>query len=614
MASAGEYNQLFGTPQHAGVAGTEQTGLHVVARIRQDSDVDKRLNTSGFLQVHEPPPLVSGDYVVVPTTQGFTEPEDFFEKSTTKYGVRVFRWSPTVTAPDATLVPVWETITDAQLVDQVFCSFGCQTNGYEALFGPAIANGSLYTPGLSGRINRYDLTSGSLLAVIDPLAGTPFSGDPVTSVNSALTATSSAGDILYTVTAWAVGTTNRGVTPRGSWLVRVRPDNSVTAVEWHHIATAALGIPQFPGGLCDYPFGTGGTPGPTGPESDPPRFNCGLQRPAINVPVSIDPGTGRYVVASYANNQWAGAFIVWVDAQTLQSVAAADMRGHALHGCGVRLSGGFNECPSSATCDVVTGNGSTHLGFDPCTNRPVPVFGPDLDSTSVTIAPNGDASWGSYDGGFVYGGEYDARGFGITFRRDGAFRANSSAFYWDATAGVRGDATAPEGFTYVHERQLYSEFATDPLGIGVYDADWRLLRSGVTPRDPNTDPNVTPVDFVAAQPLFDSSGAMYAPNADGHMYKFSGSGQLMEVVDLLDDDGEINSIAALEGYGARDRSGRLYWSFGGFVYVVEGGGPQLARAQLVASPAQTARLRSGKQAAIAGVHNTKLPEPPELMQ
>ncbi len=135
-AASRDYPQLFGTAQHAGLAGTEQTNLRVVATIPQDSDVAKRLNTSGFLQVHEPPPIVQGDYVIVPTTQGFTEPQDFFEKSTTRYGLKAFKWSPTVTAAGATLKPVWNTITPAVLVDQAFCSFGCQTNGYESLFGP----------------------------------------------------------------------------------------------------------------------------------------------------------------------------------------------------------------------------------------------------------------------------------------------------------------------------------------------------------------------------------------------------------------------------------------------------------------------------------------------
>lgn len=609
---AGDHPQIFGTPQHAGVAGTEQVGLRVVEQIQQDSDVAARLNTSGFLQVHEPPPLVKGNFVVIPTTQGFTEPTDFFQKSTTRYGLKVSRWVPAVTIPSAVLTPVWDTITDAVLVDQAFCGFGCQTNGYEALYGPAISNGSVYSPGKSGQLVRYDINTGKQQAVVDPLVGTGFSNDAVTTVSSALTVTSpDTGDVLYTVTAWAAGTVNRGVQPRASWLVRVHPDNTSEAIEWHRIATADLGIPQFPGGLCSYAFGTAGTPGPTDSTSRPPQFQCGTQRPGLNVAPSIDPN-GDVIVVSYANNQWAAAFLIRLDGRTLLPKVASDTRGHALHGCGVRLTDESDVCPIAISCATITDGGTTHHGFDPCLNEPKSVFGPDLDSNHVTVAPNGDVSWGSYDGGFVYGGDYDARGFGMTFRRSGKFRANNGEFFWDVTAGVRTDPTSTEGFVYVHPRQLYSEFATDPLGIAIYDPGWNLLSKGVTPRDPNTDPNVTPVDFLAAQPLFDTTGSYYAPNSDGHLYKFGATGQIQEVVDLSDGHGGLNAISAVEGYGARDQLGRIYWSFGGFVYIIQGGGPQIAKSTMIATPAQTARLRAGKQASIAAAHNVKTPEPPEL--
>lgn len=607
-----ESPQLFGNAQHAGAACKEQVGLHVVDQIQQDSDVQARLNTSGFLQVHEPPPLVKGNFVVVPTTQGFTEPQNFFEKSTTRYGLKTFRWVPSVTAPGAILTPIWDTLTDAVLVDQAFCSFGCQTNGYEALFGPAITNGSVYSPGKSGQLARYDIATGKQTATINPLAGTPFSGDPVTTVSSALTVTNGDfGDVLYTVTAWAANTTNRGVTPRGSWLVRVHPDNTSEAVEWSHIAVKSLGIPQFPGDLCSYAFGTGGTAGPTDSTSKAPQFQCGLQRPGLNVAPSID-ANGDVVVVSYANNQWAAAFLIRLDGRTLLPKVASDMRGHALHGCGVRLTDDSDVCNLPISCATITDGGTTHHGFDPCMNEPVPVFGPDLDSTHITVAPNGDVTWGSYDGGFVYGGDYDARGFGETFRRDGTFRANNGEFFWDVTAGVRPDPTSTEGFTYIHGRQLYSQFAVDPLGIGIYTPSWALQFSGVTPRDPDTDPNVTPVDFVEAQPLFDATGTFYGTNVDGHLYKFGAKGQILEALDLLDGTGQLNTISTIESYGARDQAGRIYQSYGGWVYVIAGGGP-LAKAQRFPTAAQTAQLKAGKQAAVAGVHNVKTPEPPELI-
>lgn len=612
IAGGGDYSQIFGNAQHAGNAGIEQTGLHVVATIEQETlqQTADRLRTSGFLQAHYPPPLVRGDFVVIPTTSNFTEPLFFFEKSTVKYGLKALRWLPSVSSPNATLAPIW-TIDDVDgqgiLVDGAFCSFGCQTNGYEALYAPAIANGSVYAPAKSGRLVRYDLATGARQAVIDPLAGTPFSGDAVTTVTSPVTASAStSGTIYYTVTAWAANTTARGTTPRGSWLVRVAPDDTTVAVPWANIATAELGVPQFPGGLCTYQFGTGGTPGPTSSASKAPQFNCGLQRPGLNVPVSIDHN-GNLAVISYANNQWAAAFMIRIDAQTLRPIVASDFRGHALHGCGVRLSGGFNECSSAAaTCDTITDGGTTHLGFDACTNEPVPVFGPDLDSTAITVAPNGDMSWGSYDGGFVYGGEFDARGFGMTFRRDGGFIANNGDYYWDITPGV---ISTPNGFRYIAEHQQYSDFATKPLGIAKMNSAWQVESKGVVDRDPNLDPNITPIDFVTAQPLFDTSGAYYATNSDGHLYKWSSGGQLLEVVDLVRGD-MLNAVAQLQNYGARDSLGRIYLPHGGAVYVIQGGGPQLSRAKLTASAEQTAGLNAGRTAKLNTLHQLAAPTPP----
>lgn len=617
-----EYSQLFGNAQHAGCPGTGLTGLHVVERLQQDADVKVRLHTSGFLQIHEPSLAVTPDgFVVMGTTSGFIEPQDFFEKSTTKYGLKAFKWMPASTdeershadAAGKVLKPIWETDTAAVLVDGAFCSFGCQTNGYEQMFGIAAANGSVYAPDASGRITRWNLATGKLQATIDPLAGTPFSGDPVVTVNSPLTVNQpliGTGDILYTVVAWATGTTNRALQPRGSWLVRVHADNTFERVEWSHIATAALGIPQFPGGLCSYQFGTSGTPPPTDSTSTPPQFNCGTQRPGLNVPVSVDH-RGNYVVVSYPNNQWNAAFVIRIDPKTLQPIVASDTRGHALHGCGVRLSSGFNDCRTPlASCDVITDGGKTHLGFDPCMNETVPVFGPDLDSNAITIASNNDASWGSYDGGFVYGDDYDARGFGMTFREDGSFRAINMDNYWDVTAGVLPDPANPQKFRYVMQRQLYSKFATDPLGIATFDGDWKILTVGGVDRDPSTDPNVTPVDFAAAMPLFDADGTTYANNADGHLYKFGPNGKILEVLDLVRDDGELDGISMLQGYHARD-AGHLYIQHGGAVYVVAGGGGSPAVARRTLTPEQAAQINAGKQRKFLSAASTAAPTPPQ---
>jgi hypothetical protein len=136
LPAACDYPQAFGPPTHAGAACPEVRGMKVVATITQDPDAAAENEASGFLQVHEGPPLTSGNFVIVPSKEGFTTRSN---RGTEHYHVQAFRWAPSVTSPDATLVPLWTTKTDWQPVDSIVGSLGSYTNGYVAQFGPAVA-------------------------------------------------------------------------------------------------------------------------------------------------------------------------------------------------------------------------------------------------------------------------------------------------------------------------------------------------------------------------------------------------------------------------------------------------------------------------------------------
>jgi len=72
-----DYPQVFGNAAHVGRACPElRGGLSVVKIIVQDPDADAENEQSGFLQVHESPPLTSGDFVVIPSKQGFVSIDD----------------------------------------------------------------------------------------------------------------------------------------------------------------------------------------------------------------------------------------------------------------------------------------------------------------------------------------------------------------------------------------------------------------------------------------------------------------------------------------------------------------------------------------------------------
>lgn len=590
-----DYPQAFGNASHTGIACPELNNMTVVATIVQDPDADAENAFSGFLQIHESPPLTLGDFVVVPSKHGYV---DSFDRSPEHYSVQTLRWVPNVSAPGALLVPAWNLDTDWQPVDGVIKSFGYVTNGYVQSFGPALANGSVYMPARDGKLIRADISTGHVIATINPFAGTPFNGDERTIVNNMLSV-DAAGNVLYDVVAWPTGTPNRSAQPRGSWIVRVHPNNSVELVDFATIASASIGVPQLTS-LCEYRFRTGGTPAATGPDSRPPMFGCGTQRPAINSPIAIDPNTGNLVIFSLANNAQGAAFVIEASGTTFAPIRASDTRGHFLHGCGVRLADSFVG-GSGTSCDTITAGLTVNIGNDPDFNGPVRFLGEDLMDSAVAIAPNGDRSIGSYDGGFSFGGGYDARGAGVVFHSDGSFAAKNETFWWEVTPSVWRQS--PLEFHYLQDRQLYSDFE---LTVGQYDPAENLEATNSIPL--TFDP--VAIDWLDAHIVFGPGGDRYATNGDGHLYKFIPGRELpTEAVELQNADGSVRSMETLSGYYARDRAGRIYASFAGNVYVIASS----VTAPPVPRPVPRAtrnQLVLGRQAKVAGVAMTPMPEPP----
>lgn len=602
IASPCDYTQAFGNGSHTGAACPEPTGLHVVATITQDPDADAENAQSGFLQIHESPPLTSGDWVVIPSKSGFT---DISDRSTERYGVQVFKWSPSALANNAVLVPMWKALTDWQPVDGVVGSLGYVTNGYVQQFAPAIANGAVYMPARKGKVVRIPLAAGTVSSTtLNPFVGTAFDGDDRVIVNSAVSADAS-GTVYYTAVAWPLGTAGpalRGVQARGTWIVQIKPSNAVRLVDFDALALAA-GMPGL-SSPCEYPFGTGRTPKATGPDSKPPIFGCGKQRPALNAPVAIDESTGHLVVYSYANNAQGAAFLTEIDPVTMTPVHTSDTRGHAFHGCGARLAISFVG-DSGTSCDTITAGGTTHLGFDPDFNGPVRFRGEDIMDSAPTIAPNGDRSIGSYDGGFTFGGDYDARCFGVVFHATGAFAAKNERSWWEVTPSVWRTGA---DFHYLQDQQLYSDL---DLTIAQLDQGENIELQN----DIDLDFNANAIDFLDAHIPFDATGTRYAINGDGHLYKFGTANHgPLEIVPLTNSDGTVRSMETLSGYYARDRKGRIYASYAGNVYVIDGDGavtsdPKVSQA-LVVSSVQHAQVVRGMQLKFAGAAKTAPPAPP----
>lgn len=548
-----DYPQVFGTPAHTGLACPMIRGMRVVEKLLQDPDADAENAFSGFLQIHESAPLTFGDFVVVPTRGGFT---DGFHRETDHYGVDVYRWSKGVTnrEVDNKLVLAWSAKTDWQPTDGILGSFGTFTNGYVMGFYPAIGNGSLYVPARSGKLNRFDLATGSLIKSINPFAGTSFDGDERTIDINAVAVNTHNGKVYYEVIAFNAASNEFEAPVRGSWLIEVTPSNATRLVPWDQIATPAVGAPQA-GDLCDFPFFVTGVT-PTSSATLPDRAACGAQRPNFNAPVAINTTNDHVVTYGSSNNADGAAMLIELDA-SLHPVLGVDTRGHLLNGCGVLAFDG-----DDSFCSIITDGFTKHVGFDPEYNRPVMLQGDEIMDNAPWIAPNGDVGVGGYNGGFSFGGGFDSRGSSLVFSSTGSIKAINMEFGWEVTPTVwPHDGT----FSYVQDRNLYSNFT---LGVARYSPSMKLENAGAVPLIETANA----IDFLDVNTLVDRDGRRYGVNGDGRVYAFDADGNLVDSVVLPGDDGEPRSMETESGYGARDRAGRAYFSYAGSVYVIDGAG------------------------------------------
>jgi len=595
-----DYTQTFGNASHTGKACTEISGLRVVAQLTQDADSDAENDAFGFVPTHQSPPLTSGDWVIIGQKSGWTSN---FHLDTSRYAVQAYKWMPSVGAPNAQLVPAWNIKSDWQPVNGII-HIGFLNNQYTPQFGLAISGDSVYVPARHGQIMRVDLATGELKATINPFASTQFSGDERLITQNA-PSVDTQGNVWYTAVAWQLpipgdvfGNTDPAEQPRGSFVAEVSPATSSTRVTDFYALSLAAGLPDAFSNSCEYPFGQNGTPAATGPDSRPPVFGCGEQVPAANSPIAFDPVTGDAVLYSYPQNAKGAHFLMTVDPVTMTAINTSDTRGHLFYGCGKRLSLRAKGDNSGTSCKTITANGTVNIGNDPDYNGSVRFRGGPLMDSAVSIAPNGVRSIGGYDNGSQFGGNYDARGSVLAFNPDGSFASAYTDFGWEVTQSMFNGH-------YLQDRQLFS--AGEELGIAQLSPGEQNEVIQTVPADPDANA----IDFLDAHIVFDTSGTRYAINADGHLYKFAaGQKHPVETVALTNADGTVRSMDGLSSYFARDRMGRIYVSYAGFVYVVDGGGEIQPGATPHTSDADRARLTAAHAAKVRGVESAPQQTPP----
>jgi hypothetical protein len=384
--------------------------------------------------------------------------------------------------------------------------------GWEPVFHPALANGYLYTPGAGGTVWKVDLHTGQSVSQINPFAGTTV--NPAhTFVSSPLSAADDGSIYFNALELKYPGNPWDGEDVAGSWLVKVRPDDSSATVDYHTLTPGAPANNSFDCPETFYQLGPNSLPWPPSPKAVVPKGPCGSQRPPVNLAPAI-ARDGTIYTASVAHfNEQVTYFIAVNPDLTLKW--SRSMQHLLKDGCGVLLpiaAQGVTNEPNSCRY-------GTAVGVDPSTNRYGSAYFTDQASSSPTILPDGSIVMGVID-------DYNySRGHLMHFGSDGRF-LNAYTFGWDNTPAVyKHDGT----YSLVVKDNHYPEpaycfFPNAPVCTPV------TARYYVSQIDPNMNvewsfqnhefnsTHPQGYEWCVNAPVIDRKGIVYVTSEDGHVY------------------------------------------------------------------------------------------------
>lgn len=534
--------QIWGNGQHSGIQCSGITGMRVAAKLLQDPSSQQIHDIRGFVNIHYGTPLTRGAWVFVPGKRGYTDDDN---RGSATWSVTAHEWQ------GAKLVQRWSVDSAWKPFDAI-TTFGT-TDGYEQVFQPAMTAAGIYMPESAGRLVRLDPTTGARLAVINPLAGTPFDGDPLALVNSSLTVAPD-GSIVYTLAAW-VSDGNPNIPPRGAWLVRVLADDSVTIAPWSKLAAASVGVPQERS-LCHFQFGVAGTPAPlpwppTLTELGP-LFNCGAPRPPVNNAPAVS-ADGRYAfIASINNNAVFYSHVIKVDLSTMSPVWAASLRDNLFDGCGVNTPVNRPDNSVENWCRF-----GTTRGVDRTFNLPPAGRNTSLFATAPVVAPDGTIYISSYTSG------YDAN-MGHLHRFSAAGQPLQTFIYgWEVTPAVIPE----QGGGFSIATDFNENFAT-PYALRLSPELVVQTRTRIEDR------GLQDTQAMNVQQAIDSEGNAYAVTMAGKLRKIDRAGRILETL-LIGGSLELLNVSPAWGSDGEGRS-VLYVPYAGRVLAVVGGNGTLA--------------------------------------
>ena len=387
-------------------------------------------------------------------------------------------------------------------------------DGWEPVFHPALANGSLYVPGAAGTIWKVNIATGQTQAHINPFTGGSTNAAN-TFVSGPLTADAN-GNIYYNVIELNINGNPWGQNDViSAWLVKVTPGNTTSTV------TYATLVPNAPpgtsthceGGFYDLPNGSSLLPWPPPGVSNPPTQLCGSQRPGINIAPAV-AADGTIYTVSVAHFDSQVAYVIAVNPD-LTPKWASSLQYRLTDGCGVLLPiapRGVNNEPNSCRF-------GTPVGVDPTTNARGSGTVIDESSSTPTVLPDGSVVFGTTDN-YNY-----SRGHLFHFDTHGNY-VNAYTFGWDSTAGVyQHDGT----FSVVIKDNHYSSSAycfynspvctatpDGPYYVSQLDAnlqvEWSFQNTTIDSRHPNG------YEWCVNAPVIDVNGLVYLTSEDGSIY------------------------------------------------------------------------------------------------
>jgi hypothetical protein len=386
--------------------------------------------------------------------------------------------------------------------------------GWEPVFHPVLANGSLYVPGAGGTVYKVDKNTGKSAKQINPFAGMTIDAAH-TYVSGPLT-TDIPGNVYYNVLALADPATTDPwfvADAAGAWLIKIATTDSATLAPYSSLVpnAPAAGSANCPGTFFNLaprpPF-----PWPPTPSAVAPTQPCGSQRPGVNVaPAVADDGT-IYTV-SRAHFDAAVTYVIAVNPD-LTPKWQLSLQHLLQDGCGVLL-----PIASDTTTPNSCGAG-TNTGVDPTTNA----FGSgrlvDEASSTPTVLPDGTILFGALD-------QYNfSRGHLFKVDASGHFVA-AYPFGWDSTPAIyKHDVTysivikdnhyqAP-AYCSVRNNPVCTPRASGPYYITQLDpsfsVEWQFQSSTIDANHPNG------YEWCVNAPAIDSNGVVYANSEDGNLY------------------------------------------------------------------------------------------------